>query len=68
MNKLFILMGKSASGKSTLESRINEIGLAKKVISSTTRKARSYEEDGVDYYFIILNKLKIIIESASSPW
>lgn len=52
MNKLFILMGKSASGKSTLERKINEIGLAKKVISSTTRKPRSYEEDGVDYYFI----------------
>lgn len=51
-NKLFVLMGKSGSGKSTLEQLINESGYANKVISTTTRKPRSYEKDTVDYYFI----------------
>jgi guanylate kinase len=51
-NKLFILVGKSGSGKSTIESKIDKIGVAKKVISSTTRNTRSNEKNGLDYYFI----------------
>lgn len=52
MNKLFIIMGKSASGKSTIENKISEFGIAKKVISCTTREKRSYEKDTEDYYFL----------------
>lgn len=52
MNKLFIVMGKSASGKSTIENKINKFGVAKKVISCTTREKRSYEKDTEDYYFL----------------
>jgi guanylate kinase len=51
-NKLFVLVGKSGSGKSTIESKIDKIGVAKKVISSTTRNTRSNEKNGLDYYFI----------------
>lgn len=51
-NKLFIICGKSGSGKSTIESEIHKLGLANKVISTTTRKKRSYEQDHVDYHFI----------------
>lgn len=52
VNKLFILVGESGCGKSTLEREIANKGLAKRAISTTTRKPRSYEVDMVDYYFI----------------
>ena len=51
-NKLFILIGKSGSGKSTIEQSISESGYANKIISTTTRQPRSFERDGVDYYFL----------------
>lgn len=51
-NKLFIICGKSGSGKSTIESEIHKLGLANRVISTTTRKKRSYEQDHIDYHFI----------------
>ena len=50
--KLYILVGKSGSGKSTIERRISELGIANRVISSTTRNPRSNEIDGQDYYFL----------------
>ena len=52
MGKLFILVGESGSGKSTIEKEIHKLGLANKVISTTTRKPRSYEIEGEDYHFI----------------
>lgn len=51
-NKLFVLVGESGSGKSTIEKEIHRLGLAKKVVSCTTREARSNEIDGEDYWFI----------------
>ena len=51
-NKLFILVGKSRSGKSTIEKLINDSGNANKIISTTTRNPRSFERDSEDYYFI----------------
>ena len=50
--KLFVLLGESCSGKSTLERKIHEYGLCNKVVSMTTRKPRSNEENGEDYYFV----------------
>lgn len=52
MNKLFVLIGKSGSGKSTIEKEIDRLGYANKIISTTTRKPRSFEHDSIDYYFI----------------
>lgn len=52
MNKLFVIMGKSGSGKSTIEKEICRLEMANRVISTTTRSPRSYEIDSVDYYFI----------------
>lgn len=52
MSKLFILIGESGSGKSTIEKEIHRLGLANKVISTSTRKPRSYEVEGEDYHFI----------------
>lgn len=52
MNKLYVLVGESGSGKSTIEKEMQKLGLAKKVISTTTRKPRSYEVESEDYHFI----------------
>ncbi|NLY47427.1 MAG: guanylate kinase [Clostridiales bacterium] len=63
MSKIFILMGKSASGKDTIYKKLLEHkGLdLKKVVIYTTRPKRVSETDGVEYYFVDedrLNKLK----------
>lgn len=51
-NKLFVILGKSASGKTTI---LNEV-LAKlnipTLLSNTTRPPRNGEIDGVDYNFV----------------
>lgn len=63
MSKIFIIMGKSASGKDTIYKRLlehKELNL-KTVIMYTTRPIRVSETDGVEYYFVdeeMLNKLK----------
>ncbi len=59
-NKLFILAGQSASGKTTIEKllydKITQQGLPiKRLISNTTRKARKGEQQGVDYNFSTLH-------------
>lgn len=49
---MVILVGESASGKSTIEKILTEKYGYKKTISYTTRQPRDEEVDGVDYYFI----------------
>jgi guanylate kinase len=50
---LIILAGPSGSGKSTIIARLlRESGLPLRLsVSATTRSPRSYEQDGVHYYF-----------------
>ena len=53
MGKIFCLMGKSASGKDTIYSRLlqhEELNL-KHVVPYTTRPIRSGETDGETYFF-----------------
>ncbi|SFU85578.1 guanylate kinase [Butyrivibrio sp. M55] len=53
MGKIFLLMGKSSSGKDTIYRELmrkDEINL-KKVVSYTTRPMREGETDGVQYLF-----------------
>lgn len=54
-NKLFVLVGKSASGKTTI---LNEV-LSKldipTLLSNTTRPPRNGEIDGVDYNFVTMS-------------
>ena len=60
MGKIFYIMGKSASGKDKIYSRLaanKEIGL-KKLILYTTRPIRTGEEDGKQYYFTDEKRLK----------
>lgn len=54
MPKIFIILGKSASGKDTIYKRLlekRELNL-KKVVMYTTRPIRLSETDGVEYYFV----------------
>lgn len=60
MGKIFYIMGKSASGKDRIYSRLaadKELNLNKLVLY-TTRPARAGEEDGKNYYFVDEKKLK----------
>lgn len=45
------LVGKSASGKSTIERKLEDLDIPR-IVSYTTREPRDGEVDGVDYYFI----------------
>ncbi|SFQ04988.1 Guanylate kinase [Butyrivibrio proteoclasticus] len=53
MGKIFLLMGKSTSGKDTIYKELiknEKLGL-EKVVPYTTRPMRDGEEDGVQYFF-----------------
>lgn len=55
-NNMIVLVGESASGKSSIERNlVNNYGF-NKVVSYTTREPRQGEVDGVDYHFIDTNK------------
>lgn len=81
MGKLFCIMGKSASGKDTIFSRLtNDEGLRlAKVVPYTTRPVRAGEKNGQEYYFVSdeayeqMGRDKKIIESrtyetVNGPW
>ncbi|MBP3273929.1 MAG: guanylate kinase [Butyrivibrio sp.] len=53
MGKIFLLMGKSTSGKDTIYRNLieDESLFLKKVVPYTTRPQRSGETDGVQYFF-----------------
>ena len=60
MSKIFYIMGKSASGKDKIYSRLvkdNSLNL-KKLILYTTRPVRDGEKDGIQYYFTDDQKLR----------
>jgi len=48
---MIVLVGESASGKSSIEKYLVENDGYKKVVSYTTRQPRDGEVDGVDYHF-----------------
>ena len=59
MGKLFIFMGKSASGKDTLYQKVRERNPAlKSVIPYTTRPIRTGETEGKEYHFVTVEQLK----------
>lgn len=49
---MLVLVGESASGKSTIEKILCDCYDMKRTISYTTREPRANETDGVDYHFI----------------
>ncbi|MBQ6408417.1 MAG: guanylate kinase [Butyrivibrio sp.] len=81
MGKIFLLMGKSTSGKDTIYNALirNEEFLLKKVVPYTTRPMRDGEKDGAEYFFkteeayLKLKEDKKIIEERTyhtnyGPW
>ena len=55
---MIVLVGESASGKSTIEKALVKNHGFQKVISYTTRKPRPTEINGIDYHFIIDEQFK----------
>lgn len=60
MSKIFIVMGKSATGKDTIFKQLinNQQLQLKSVIGYTTRPIRKGETNGVEYFFVNEDKLK----------
>lgn len=51
MNKIYAIIGPHAAGKTTIISKLRTQGIPF-IVSHTTRKPRSYEKDGREYYFV----------------
>lgn len=54
---MIVLIGESASGKSTIEKELVKKSY-KKIISYTTRPIRKNEIDGIDYHYISVEEFK----------
>lgn len=64
--KLIIsFLGPSASGKDTISKKVAEILEMKEIISTTTRKKREGEKDGVNYYYVDKETFSDMIENNS---
>ncbi len=64
MSKIFIVMGKSATGKDTIYKKLlesDEIKL-KTAVMYTTRPIRAGEQDGVEYFFVEEAALQLLKE------
>lgn len=51
-NKIYVLVGKSASGKDTIYRAVQEELKLIPIVSTTTRPMRPHEEEGREYFFI----------------
>lgn len=60
---MIILVGESASGKSTVEKILNKSFGYKKIVSYTTRQPREREVNGVNYFFVDDENFKTLRES-----
>ena len=67
MRKLYVIMGKSGSGKdSVFKELLNKFPKLKKVLLYTSRPPRHGEEDGVDYLFKSDSEIKDLIKSGKT--
>ena len=62
MAKIYVVMGKSASGKDTIYKRLleEESICLKKIVPYTTRPIRQEETNGVEYFFVTEEQLNIL--------
>lgn len=58
MGKIFVVTGKSATGKDTIYKRIIEILKLTTIVSYTTRPIRNGETQGVEYHFVSVDELE----------
>lgn len=61
MINIIVLVGESASGKSSIEKEMTNRGY-KRVISYTSRPRRENEVDGIDYHYITKEEFKVKIK------
>lgn len=59
--KIICLMGRSGSGKSSVEKVLEKLGY-NRLVSYTTRKPREGEKHGREYYFVTEDEFKGLIE------
>lgn len=59
---MLVLVGESASGKSSIEKYLVDNYGYNKIVSYTTRQPREGEVDGVDYHFISVEQFKSLKE------
>ena len=59
---MFVLIGESGCGKSTIEKKLLEKGFSES-ISITTRNPRNGEVNGTDYHFVTKEKFEVIREN-----
>lgn len=59
--RIICILGKSGSGKSTIEKKLESIGY-NRIISYTTRKPRSGEVNGREYHFVTEEGFKQLIK------
>lgn len=64
MSKIFVIMGKSATGKDTVYQRIIESKelMLKTAVGYTTRPIRKGERNGVEYRFVTVEEMKNLKE------
>lgn len=64
MSNIFIIIGKSSTGKDTIFKKLTEIPelALRTVVPYTTRPIRQSEEDGVEYFFVNQEKLDRLME------
>jgi guanylate kinase len=59
---LIVLVGESASGKTSVQKYLKEHYEYKDIVSYTTRQPRDGEVDGIDYHFITVEQFKSLKE------
>lgn len=63
MGKLYVLVGRSAVGKTTIQKMLAKSSGFKEIVSHTTRAKRDNEIDGVDYFFVSDEKFKEMLDN-----
>ena len=59
--RIICILGKSGSGKSTIESKLESLGY-NRIVSYTTRKPRGNEVNGREYHFITEKQFNKLLE------
>lgn len=61
MSNIIVLVGESASGKTTIQKRLAQLGY-KPIVTYTTRPKREKEIAGIDYHFISNDEFNLLKE------
>ena len=64
MGKIFYIMGKSSSGKDTIDKKLSErMPELQRIVPYTTRPIRDGEQEGVEYHFVGEDRLREMQEA-----